>query len=515
MSFGILREVTMNGERYVYYNRLATDNYKYNSTIYKHALAAMNNRVEQGSDIEKIGKYFHKLYVQEAKKERDLLTSKYGIKFSQKYSAKDPYAVGKELIEAVNTIYSTKEIFKREIATITQTNTKDAYTFFPTYFNKVWNEGNYGEQLASFVSDNYKVDDESSFKRAIETWCNKNLRDIIRQALEKLFDAKTNIRIQGQGHDNAWRFLKSKINNDLVESFYQTYEFDKLFESLMTNNYKDKAKSQEFMSKNNYTVNVLGGNAMEIIFNFLAQELGKKSTHTGSTGMKADWIINEAKLTINFDQWLENNNFGTREKDIAAINKLLNNVDDGFIVFVNAKNYTLGADFYRRGGFSAGKPISLNTFYNMTFESAKDLVFMAQQLVKGAIGENNHEKVETAFARAIASALWDDFSINNQLRDNSSGSIHLFNLNGVYIPLSFYFRLLSEAFLEGANTKDLVSVNIQSPEAEFNTDPAYNWELERQRWGLEHGAGSMWAYQRDQSLQKTKISYHFLETFRI
>lgn len=96
-------------------------------------------------------------------------------------------------------------------------------------------------------------------------------------------------------------------------------------------------------------------------------------------------------------------------------------------------------------GFSAGDPITLSQWRNSIKVAGIDsdkLTFCIMQLIPGAIGNEKRdvrEDVSTMMARTIATALFDDFFEIGEKHNNKLNAIHLLDLNGVYIPLSFFF----------------------------------------------------------------------------
>ncbi len=142
-----------------------------------------------------------------------------------------------------------------------------------------------------------------------------------------------------------------------------------------------------------------------------------------------------------------------RAKNVQAIEKLyedLKDVRNGFIVYSSAKNYTYNDKF---GGFSAGQEQNIGNFLEMmedvshsTKKNYKTLMGIILQLGEGAIGEKvlNKDNIENLLAQNIALFLFDDFQT---LGGESPGptAIHLMDLNGIYVPLSFILVLLSFA----------------------------------------------------------------------
>ena len=82
--------------------------------------------------------------------------------------------------------------------------------------------------------------------------------------------------------------------------------------------------------------------------------------------------------------------------------------------------------------------------------------------------------------RTIATALFDDFNeIGSKTPKNGTKSIHLMDLNGIFIPISWFFYLIAESFreFEASQIQGLIKVNISTPsQIEFPTkDDQKEW----------------------------------------
>lgn len=76
-------------------------------------------------------------------------------------------------------------------------------------------------------------------------------------------------------------------------------------------------------------------------------------------------------------------------------------------------------------------------------------------------GSNYIDDVSRLMARAIAGALFDDFDVDGVVSDSGGKTIHLLYLNGIYIPLSFFYDKLYQAFISGgSDAGELVQVDI-------------------------------------------------------
>lgn len=129
-------------------------------------------------------------------------------------------------------------------------------------------------------------------------------------------------------------------------------------------------------------------------------------------------------------------------------NNYLSKIKDGFIVFENVKNYSLGNNFR---GFSAGTSQPLSQLPSILDEiglniDGDSLVNLLYNTIGGAIGEDRQsyirDQIRLSMSGAIANFLFDDWQMIGQPGDRS---IHIFNLNGVLVPLSYLLISMGEA----------------------------------------------------------------------
>ena len=105
--------------------------------------------------------------------------------------------------------------------------------------------------------------------------------------------------------------------------------------------------------------------------------------------------------------------------------------------------------------------------------------------------------------------LFDDYeTVGKDLRKTGVKSIHIMDLNGVFLPLSFFLDLMARAIDEiGRTPEGLVKVVYKTPKKiKYDT----NEEIRQARARGE----APWALQKEEALRDTKISYHFLKDFR-
>jgi len=127
-------------------------------------------------------------------------------------------------------------------------------------------------------------------------------------------------------------------------------------------------------------------------------------------------------------------------------------MDKGFIVYTNAKDYSLikdkgdGSYFFK--GFSAGEGITLGTLEGVierTPGGSADIIGQIINTLEGAIWEGERESLEAELCSKMAYLLFDDVMTIGKDTAASNRAIHLTLLDGIYIPLSYMFYLMADA----------------------------------------------------------------------
>jgi len=537
MSFGISyvsgdkdKSKSISGERYVYYKRLLTDNNGSLAGLYYKAKDVLDYRIEEGASTEKISKYFFSLRDNEYKKEVELLSKTYGKKITSTY--KDGSATGEELINAFNTTLNLKEVFERNLALIKETEgQRQLIISFYSYFNKEWEKES--KNIINDIIKSYKETDDIS--KAIKITITNAVPELTRKALLYMFTearAESGIKTDPARLKNAYqelakplRDMSNNLGNEFIASFVKAYELDKI-EDRIIDSLEDiielPKNINNFKCEKYVNMYTTGGLAAENLGAYIAGVINKnfnkkgnnfKSTQTGFTKQKADMIYTVGLPSNLITDWMEENVFGTRRKNVDAVQKLqqsLRQFDEGFIIYSNAKSYTLNKNFR---GFSAGSSIDLNSWDDMMHainKKGRDLIFSVMQTIPGAIGEGREEEVNRMFARAISSALFDDFDVVGKEETTSPKSIHILYLNGIYFPMSFYYDLLGKSFEEynKQEAERLIKVGIKRPEKiKFDS-------LEEEATYRQETGGSTWGAQQRDAMKETTISYHFLRGFK-
>ena len=578
---GKLRSVnTINGERFVYYERLSTDakgdENDWRMKVYNKANSVLDWRINYGGNPQNISSYFANLANYEFAKEKALLETHFGTSY-------DPNSMdcGQALIEAYNEILGARAVFERNALLIANTKgQKDLVSYFPHYLDKglekwLQNRDFPAEINELAISGIVEGKDKSAkIAAAIEKTINDNIFEITSLALREMFssetEAESGLKNKLQMYDgeferlgkaykeilDALERLNTKARtNEFIKGTIKNYHLDELGK-MITNSFKGKRlnksnieksmKGFKFETKLKSKQGIYAGGFKEIFGIFNAEvTLGEKGTkvdsiHTGKLGkeaeQKADMIF-----MIGFDEGAAeaaekklDEFLGTgRGSNVADVKRFTEEMfrefgnSKGFMIFVNSKNYTLDWHFKNGymdkndkqlspGGYSAGSPISLMAWDDMMHQMnirGRDFIFTIMQLIPGAIGaeREDKEKVSDMFARAIGSALFDDFEPDDPYKNNKksdSRTIHLLYLNGVYIPLSVFYTLLSDAFggLEDAlNRNELIKVEFNLP-----NNILYPTQEEQNASGEKHP----WTVQSNAALNSITVAYHFLSGFQ-
>lgn len=400
--------------------------------------------------------------------------------------------------------------------------------FFASYFNAAFE--NFLQTTATIHFQNAVLNPEK-FKNYIE----QNLSIILDDALERMLTSKDFNRAdeQNQGY---YQFFKDLQNSPLKDTFFKEitkiYNIDKVIEDVskvMKGNRGGRKKLQEGLrektvkgSRRKAFVKVnfqKGGSIQEhlsaLIMNTFAQmnfsnkdfQITLKSKAVGEKGFRPDIIttinldgvINEVNTILKSSQDSSRNSARLAAKEII---EMLKKVNSGFIIYSNVKNYQLGTNF---GGFSAGSNMVLRQYFDLLSEiqdskKLSQFVTAIMNTLSGAVGEDQKTSLEDLVAQDIAYFLYDDFETIAEEQSSGVKSLHIFLLSDFYVPLSFFLRLLGEAFADvQADISSYVNTTIYSGAIKYNEGP----------YGIEK-----WEDQRETALDEINIGIKFLRNFR-
>ena len=591
---GKMYSMSINGERYVYYERLRTDKKKkgeedWRKELYNKANTVFKSRIKYGGDLKDISGFFAGLASYEFSKETALLEKHFG---KTGYDPNSPEC-GKALIEAYNEIFNIQEVFERNRLVIANSKQKNLVSFFPGYLDKALenfvNSADFNKNVKKIIKENDKIDaagffdtnesESDKLKEAIKIYINDHSLDITEAALELMFDPNVKVEsgVNGKITDerererlqNAYKdilkalkeFKNKGKNNPFVKGAVETYRIDKLGDMLIDGmggtevdlkSAKNKIRNFKFdveLKKKGKNGSAGPAGIFTELFGIFAAQVNISNKHVKVDGFHTGEMkkfVNQ-KVDMMFligankgakeamERKLENfegKGRGTNARDIQNLaEEIFRNFgnDNTFMIFVNSKNWTLNSKFkngyigdhgVKLGGYSAGSAIDLNTWDDIMHQMnirGRDFIFTIMQLIPHAIGNpngdyKNKEAISLMFARAIGTALFDDFKAEDPIEKSEHGFniVHLLYLNGVYVPLSVFYTLLSQAFGKAQNAldrDDLVGVDFDLPE-----DILYPTQ-QKQNIAARSGI-KPWAEQSRVALNSIKVSYHFFKGFK-
>ena len=392
-------------DMYVYYERLKQDGY---TQLYY--TVKKNLGIQRGSlkELQKTSENLRRMGAMEKAKETAFIQKVFRKPISVDF---DDRKSVKEFIDVLNEAMNFKDIYKRNLQLLLKTDKqKTTISYYPSYFIQAWNA--YSDTLWKKV--------ESEFERTkrpldiiFEEQLKKDMNFLVVDGIERMFRAQPELGQEAQQYADAYKALLGSIGTidtpgSLAQQFKDIYKLDALGDSLKKalkaekeknlqaiyeyfDNYKKAGKSKKFKDSLKAQQGQRGGIALEAIENLCVQVIsqmkinGKVETiRGGGYGIKPDNMYLYGIDAGPIVDVLERIKDTDREHNIEKaeeINKYLQTLDDGFIVYSNAKNYTMSTKFFKDAGFSAGAEISAQTYLEVmkkvnknvrTFREGKD-----------------------------------------------------------------------------------------------------------------------------------------------
>lgn len=286
--------------------------------------------------------------------------------------------------------------------------------------------------------------------------------------------------------------LKNKFITDVMRRFGLQEKIKKAYNSMKNQTYKTHKTAMRKAIE--VTAAPQGGYIYEVI-NDIMQGLAIKSRVNSavisSSRMSDKGTTDLFTASIDFDfsdiveQKARELETGTKDK-ADAVSKvteftefLKNNVGDGFIIYGNAKSYRLDRLSDKQGYFDGGKRniLQLPSFMaKYEVPISEEMVDIVLNTIPGAIMEGNstvQEFITQALAGQVARLLFDDWTT---IGDTSSSfdAIHVFNLSGVTVPLSYLLYNMAEAAEAAAG--DLISHPSSFFQVEFDLPKKIRFE---------------------------------------
>ena len=427
-----------------------------------------------------------------------------------------------DLITGMNLIFSKEGIFKRNIQLIQQVATK---------------ESNYYQDITGFFSGYVQTAARDYFRQnGLEVEINEELmRIILQKAIKKMSQATDYIDENGRLKTAATKEEKESLEAvrafgevlDLINVFQDNYFFQSVKNLLDLENFleatkekmlynQDKKKRSKLPTIKTTMKGYAKGTIQELVEATVTPMLlsglpnvsgpGFTSSHTGGNLGKADVILSSVTGTVD---WNRLNKNGDKEERSVRINMIEACQDiykdlhemEGEIVMISDKNYFINDKFKSRGGFEAQSNTTLENLnklldkVNAPFNIDNLIDYLANTGKDMIMGEPK-DNVLRGIATQIGHFLFDDLAITDV--PNNVNIIHVFNLSGIYMPLSVYLEATKHGIL--ATQKDMegfVKIGYHSG----GTEQELPWTL-----------GSFIHF-REGRMTKSTISIHFMKNF--
>ena len=208
-------------------------------------------------------------------------------------------------------------------------------------------------------------------------------------------------------------------------------------------------------------------------------------------------------------------------------NKYLSKLTDGFIVFKNAKMYSLNS-ISEYGGFKNGSSIPIGELRDLP--RAKNLsdyidinrfVIVIANTIDGAVLAKDYERIRewvyTYVFESITSLLFDDWeNIGNEMSSTKANAIHALLLEDINVPFSVFLKGAGNALkkaIKEVKATDYINIVMRKSK---NLYPAEDYETPNNYPLKDNGepaVGRAWNIQRQDALDNYKITIKFYRNF--
>lgn len=195
----------------------------------------------------------------------------------------------------------------------------------------------------------------------------------------------------------------------------------------------------------------------------------------------------------------------------------LKELDESFIIYTSAKSRTMGSSF---NDFSNGGTQPLHNLEKFISEAGlsvsnfDDFLWTAYNALPGAIGQNYAPSVIDNATKALYAAgaklFFDDYQtlgVEN-LESGGINAIHVFNINGLYLPSSIFFERVGLALTEAGNVKQYMNVSVKLPSTLISVKATGANDAEKKASVCE-----FWQKQIDTAKEEASFHISFLSNF--
>lgn len=384
-------------------------------------------------------------------------------RFLTSHKFKNPGDNWNKLITDINKVLSTEEAFKRNVQLLKQFNEGDMKTYedVSSYFHKY---------LRSAIYDNLVVDVNAtgadilfnSVQKAIKTMSEITETKESDKTIKKLRTSDENKKLQA--FSELFGVIKIIKGSSFLTEINNLFGLEDYIEQARQGIINQKINKRSEMPTLKYKSGKGGkGTLAEILYTMVEQGLGSRKNssiewhtveHTGLANYKPDRVL--ATGVISYNQAVQkvkdndvNYNGSVRARGIATMEQFYDDLKDAEsdIVLISDKNYLINKLFTegnekKLGGFVAQGETSLNALEGL-LNSLHINIFDIDALINylANVGSNLVEtdidnRILRAISTQIGNFLFDDLSFDESIIPNGINVIHVFQLSGIYVPLS-------------------------------------------------------------------------------
>lgn len=535
-----------NGSDYVYYQRLATDErFKTSPLIYMKAMATTDNynKIIKDLDLNIVGS----LKAQAAAERQKEINVLRRIAPNVNYTDMSPI----ELINQINKLIGLRDQYENYLKYIKdwypKTQAKNMSPVVSSYMSS---------KIASLINREYIEDfknavgemvaangDSTKIKQIAENFANKVIENFIADTNNITTELLTEMSTVNYtlGEENlVWEQILNQINSDanaknvfitdVMNRFGLKEKVMKAYDLIHTK--KRKTYKGAMRKAIELTAAPQGGYIYEVITGFMQGFAVNSNISTSRISDKGTTDLLTVKVDFDYQDAVKSKveELQTGVSDKAdAVKKmtefsefLKNNVGDGFIIYGNAKSYKLGRLSDMEGYFNGGsrniKQLpSFMAQYDIPI--SEDTVELIINTIPGAILEGNttvQDFLTSALAGQVAKLLFDDWTTIGD-SGGSFDAIHVFNLSGITIPLSYLLEKMAEAAEQAADElmvhpNSYVQVQFNLPDDIKFREPSQTTAFIQEKKNEHRNLQTAWEVQREEALKST-FGINFLSNF--
>ena len=175
----------------------------------------------------------------------------------------------------------------------------------------------------------------------------------------------------------------------------------------------------------------------------------------------------------------------------------LSTMSEGFIIYENLKSYS-SYKGGKIGNFHTGADIPLYAYASVAAAAGMsgDFITALMNLIPGALGEGNREAAIEAIASTVAYLLFDDVATigkSYQQVGVSGRAVHVFNLSGIYVPLSVFLYKFGSQLSTLGTPSSFVNAHVSTPSGVMypfseNLSPMYGAGRDTTKYWQEQAA---------------------------